>query len=60
MAKKPTSKVVRKSAKDLPPTSAADLDRLRAAIRGHIDTSDIPEREGKGEGGKGPRRQSGK
>jgi hypothetical protein len=45
MAKKSAaSKVVRKSAKDIPPASAADLDRLRGAMRGCIDTSDIPER----------------
>src|SRR5438105_1321899 len=37
-------KIVRKSAKDIPRSSAADLDRLRAAMRGRIDTSDIPER----------------
>jgi hypothetical protein len=38
------TKVVRKSAKEIPPASATDLDRLRAAMRGRIDTSEISER----------------
>ncbi len=38
------SKTVRKSARAVAPASPADLDRLRAAMRGRIDTSDIPER----------------
>ena len=37
-------KVVRKSAADVPPASRADLNRLRAAMKGSIDTSEIPER----------------
>jgi hypothetical protein len=45
MAKKSAaSKVVRKSAAEIPPPSKADLDRLRAAMRGSIDTGEIPER----------------
>ena len=42
--KSAASKVVRKSAEKIPPASRADLDRLRAAMRGKIDTSEIPER----------------
>lgn len=38
------SKIVRKSAREIPPASRADLDRLRAAMQGSIDTGDIPER----------------
>ena len=38
------SKVVRKSAREIPSATRADLDRLRAATKGHIDTSEIPER----------------
>lgn len=38
------NKTVRKSAKDIPPASKADLDRLRAAMRRSIDMSEIPER----------------
>jgi hypothetical protein len=38
------SKTVRKSAKELPPASTADLARLRAAMQGNIDTGEIPER----------------
>ena len=38
------SKVVRKSAKEIPRASKADLDRLRAAMEGRIDTREIPER----------------
>jgi len=44
--KSQTSKVVRKSAADIPATSATDLARLRAALNGPIDTSDIPEHRG--------------
>jgi hypothetical protein len=39
-----TSKTVRKSAAEVPPASAAHLDRLRAAMQGSIDTGEIPER----------------
>ena len=42
--KSPAHKTVRKSAADIPPASAADLERLRNAMAGRIDTSDIPER----------------
>ena len=35
------SKMVRKSAKEIPPASKADLNRLRAAMQGSIDTSEI-------------------
>jgi hypothetical protein len=38
------SKRVRKSAEEIPSASKADLDRLRAAMQGSIDTSEIPER----------------
>ena len=38
------SKMVRKSAGEIPPASKADLDRLRAAMRERIDTAEIPER----------------
>lgn len=41
--KSAASKIVRKSAKDIRPASKADLDRLRAAMRGKIDTGEIPE-----------------
>jgi hypothetical protein len=34
------------SAKDIPPASNADLERLRDAMKGGIDTSDIPEAGG--------------
>jgi hypothetical protein len=45
MAKKSLAgKVVRKSAADIPAASGADLDRLRAAMRGSIDTREIPQR----------------
>src|SRR5438132_14087910 len=37
-------KIVQKSAADLPAASDADLARLRSAMAGKIDTSDIPER----------------
>jgi hypothetical protein len=42
--KSATAKLVRKSAGEIPPASAADLDRLRAAMKGPIDTREIPER----------------
>jgi hypothetical protein len=42
--KSATSKVVRKSARDIPRATSADLARLREAMRERIDTSDIPER----------------
>jgi hypothetical protein len=35
---------VRKSAREIPPAARADLDRLRAAMEGSIDTGEIPER----------------
>jgi hypothetical protein len=38
------NKIVRKSAEEIPPASKADLDRLRAAMQGSIDTSEIRER----------------
>jgi hypothetical protein len=38
------AKITRKSAAEVPPASKADLDRLRAAMKGDIDTSEIPER----------------
>jgi hypothetical protein len=44
MAKKPASKVVRKSAGDIPPAAKAGVDRLQAAMQGSVDTSDISER----------------
>jgi hypothetical protein len=41
-----TSKIVRKRLGDIPPTTAADLARLRDAMKCPIDTSEIPERKG--------------
>jgi hypothetical protein len=41
-----TGKNVRKRAADLLPATAADLARLREAMAGPIDTSDIPEKKG--------------
>ncbi len=38
------SRVVRKSAGEVPPASRADLDRLRAAMQGSVNTGEIPER----------------
>lgn len=38
------SKTVRKSAEEIPPASRADLDRLRAAMQGSVDTGEIAER----------------
>jgi hypothetical protein len=47
MPKKSTaSRVVRKKATEIKPASAADLDRLRGAMDGPIDTSEIPEKRG--------------
>jgi hypothetical protein len=40
-------KIIRKSAADIPPATEADLARLRAAMKGPIDTSDIPELQGR-------------
>jgi hypothetical protein len=37
------SKTVRRNASDIPPATEADLARLRRAMEGRIDTSDIPE-----------------
>ena len=39
-----TTKITRKAAAEIPPASQADLDRLRAAMKGEIDTGEIPER----------------
>src|SRR5437868_4172416 len=44
--KSAASKTIRKSAAELPRASRADLDRLRAAMHGKIDTREIPERRG--------------
>ena len=45
MSKKSVAtKTVRKSAGEIPPASGADLDRLRTAMQGSIDTREIPER----------------
>jgi hypothetical protein len=38
------SRTIRKSVMEIPSTSPADLDRLRAAMAEPVDTSDIPER----------------
>jgi hypothetical protein len=38
------NKITRKSKSEIPPASKSDLDRLRAAMKGDIDTSEIPER----------------
>jgi hypothetical protein len=38
------TKIVRKPAAEIPPASPADLERLRAAMRGRIDSSEISER----------------
>ena len=40
----PENKMVRKSAKDIPPPSAAEIARIRAAPDRKIDTTDISER----------------
>jgi hypothetical protein len=42
--KSAASKIIRKSAREVPRASKADLDRLRAAMHGPIDTREIPER----------------
>ena len=42
--KSAVSKVARKSAAEIPQASKADLGRLRAAMQGDIDTSEISER----------------
>lgn len=42
--KSAATNVTRKSAARIPPASKADLARLRAAMAGNIDTSEIPER----------------
>jgi hypothetical protein len=39
-----TGRTIRKSAAEIPPASAADLDRLRAAMQGVIDTTEVSER----------------
>jgi hypothetical protein len=44
--KSATRKMIRKSAADVPRASVADLARLRNAMSGPIDTSEIPERRG--------------
>lgn len=62
--KSAAGRLVRKSAADIPAASAADLDRLRAAMKGEIDTSDLAERRGafqrieRGAGGRPPARRS--
>jgi hypothetical protein len=40
------SKIIRMSAKNIPPASKVDLERLREAMNGDIDTSDIAEATG--------------
>ena len=40
--------IVRRAAPAVPAATAADLERLRSAMRGPVDTSDIPERKGVG------------
>jgi len=42
--KSATVSIVRKSARDILPASTTDLDRLRTAMRGRVDTGEIPER----------------
>jgi hypothetical protein len=42
--KSAAGRIVRKSAQGTPRASSADLTRLRAALHGRIDTSEIPER----------------
>ena len=44
MPKRSAGKTIRKSAKELRPASGGDLERLRRAMRGTIDTAEIPER----------------
>ena len=43
MPKKSVSRKIVRSAAEIPPASRADLDRLRAAMQGSIDTGEIPE-----------------
>ena len=45
--KSATGKIVKKRAVDVAPASDADLARLRKAMNGPIDTSDIPEHRGR-------------
>jgi hypothetical protein len=45
--KSATGKIVKKRAVDVAPASDADLARLRRAMNGPIDTSDIPEHKGR-------------
>jgi hypothetical protein len=46
MSKKSVAgKSVRKPAREIPAASKADLDRLRAAMHGRIDTGEISERQ---------------
>ncbi len=46
MAKKSAAvRTVRKSASQIPAATVSDLDRLRGAMRGRIDTSEISERQ---------------
>lgn len=46
MSKKPaSSSVIRKSSKNIRPASKADLKRMRGAMEGDIDTSDIAEKQ---------------
>jgi hypothetical protein len=42
--KSEAGELVRLSAKDVPRATKADLERLHKAMKGPIDTSDIPER----------------
>jgi len=62
--KSSASKVIRKAASEIKPATTADLDRLRGAIEGPIDTSEVPEnRSGfhrlkRGPQGRLPRRRS--
>ena len=44
LKKSAVGKLVRKSAGEIPPSSRADLDRLRATMRSRIDTREIPVR----------------
>jgi hypothetical protein len=40
------ARTIRKTAVEIPPPSKEDLDRLRRAMEGPIDTSDVPEQVG--------------
>jgi hypothetical protein len=44
MAKKSADKTVRKTTGQIPAATVSDLERLRRAMRGQIDTTEIPER----------------